>query len=147
MKWIDLPPVWLALFAALGWAQARYLPVLSFGRWGDWIGAALVLGGLGLMLAAAVEMRRHRTTIIPHQMPDAMVSSGIFGITRNPIYLGDALVLAGLGLRWDSILAILSLPVFVRLVTKRFIEGEEARLRQRFGPAFDDYSGRVRRWI
>src|SRR6056297_3254315 len=115
MKWIDLPPVWLALFAALGWAQARYLPVLSFGRWGDWIGAALVLGGLGLMLAAAVEMRRHRTTIIPHQMPDAMVSSGIFGITRNPIYLGDALVLAGLGLRWDSILAILSLPVFVRL--------------------------------
>jgi len=147
MKWIDLPPVWLALFAALGWAQARYLPVLSFGRWGDWIGAALVLGGLGLMLAAAVEMRRHRTTIIPHQIPDAMVSSGIFGITRNPIYLGDALVLAGLGLRWDSILAILSLPVFVRLVTKRFIEGEEARLRQRFGPAFDDYSGRVRRWI
>jgi len=147
MKWIDLPPVWLAAFVALGWAQARYLPVFSFGRWGDWIGAALVLGGLGLMLAAAVEMRRHRTTIIPHQMPDAMVSSGIFGITRNPIYLGDALVLAGLGLRWDSILAILSLPVFVRLVTKRFIEGEEARLRQRFGPAFDDYSGRVRRWI
>ncbi len=147
MKWLDLPPLWLAVFVALGWAQARYVPIVSFGIWGDWLGAGLVLAGLGLMGAAALEMRRYRTTIVPHRMPVAMVSSGIFGLSRNPIYLGDALILAGLGLRWDSPLAIVSVPVFMWLVTHRFIRGEEARLRERFGEAFDRYAARVRRWI
>ncbi len=147
MKWLDLPPIWLALFLALGWAQARAVPLVSFGAAGDWIGGILVLAGLGLMGAAAFGMWRARTTIIPHQMPDAMVSRGVFGLSRNPIYLGDALVLAGLGLRWDSVLALLLLPLFVVVITRRFILGEEARLREKFGPAFDEYAARVRRWI
>lgn len=147
MKWIDLPPVWLAGFVVLGWVQSRFVPVVSFGAAGDWLGGGLVFAGLGLMVAAAYEMRRYRTTIIPHLMPDAMVTSGVFALSRNPIYLGDVLVLAGLGLRWDSPLAIVCIPVFIWVVTRRFILGEEARLNEKFGAAFDDYAARVRRWI
>jgi protein-S-isoprenylcysteine O-methyltransferase Ste14 len=146
MKWIDLPPVWLAVFALLGWVQAHWLPLGAFGRAGDWLGGALVLAGLGLALAAAVEFRRARTTIIPHGMPTAIVTSGVYRISRNPIYLGDALILAGLGLRWDSVLALLLVPVFVAVITARFIRPEEGRLRARFGAAFDAWAARVRRW-
>ena len=97
MKWLDLPPVWLAAFAALGWAQARHVPLIAFGSWA--------------------------------------------------IYLGGALVLAGRGLRWDSPIAIVCIPVFMWVVTRRFILGEEARLSEKFGAAFDDYAAQVRRWI
>jgi protein-S-isoprenylcysteine O-methyltransferase Ste14 len=146
MKWIDLPPVWLALFAALGWAQAAWWPLGSFGSWGDWAGAALVALGVGLAVAAALEFRRARTTIIPHGTPTAIVTSGVYRISRNPIYLGDALILAGLGLRWDSVLALVLVPVFVAVVTARFIRPEEARLRARFGAEFEAWAARVRRW-
>ena len=146
MKWIDLPPLWLALFVALGWAQAEWLPFGSFGAAGDWIGACLVLAGLGLAVAAAVEFRRARTTIIPHEMPTAIVTSGVYRFSRNPIYLGDALILTGLGFRWDSVLALVLAPVFVAVITARFILPEEARLRARFGAEFDAWAARVRRW-
>jgi len=146
MKWIDLPPVWLALFVGLGWAQATWWPVGSFGRAGDWLGGALVVAGLGLAVAAALEFRRARTTIMPHEEPSAIVTSGIYGFSRNPIYLGDALILTGLGLRWDSVLALVLVPVFVAVITARFIAPEEGRLRARFGAEFEAWAARVRRW-
>lgn len=147
MKRIDLPPVWLAIFAALGWGQAAWFPVASFGAFGDWAGGALVLAGLALAVGAAVEFRRARTTIIPHGTPSAIVTSGVYRISRNPIYLGDALILAGLGLRWDSVLALILVPVFAAVVTVRFIVPEERRLRALFAAEFEDWAGRVRRWI
>jgi protein-S-isoprenylcysteine O-methyltransferase Ste14 len=146
MKWIDLPPVWLGLFVALGWVQAARFPLGSFGAAGDWIGALLVGAGLALAIAAAVEFRRARTTIIPHEEPSAIVTSGVYRFSRNPIYLGDALILAGLGLRWDSVLALVLVPVFVAVITARFIRPEEARLRVRFGAEFEAWAARVRRW-
>jgi protein-S-isoprenylcysteine O-methyltransferase Ste14 len=146
MKWIDLPPVWLAGCVALGWVQAVSFPVGSFGAAGDWIGGALVVAGLALAVAAAVEFRRARTTIIPHEEPSAIVTSGVYRLSRNPIYLGDALILAGLGLRWDSVLALVLVPVFVAVVTARFIVPEEGRLKARFGAEYADWAARVRRW-
>jgi protein-S-isoprenylcysteine O-methyltransferase Ste14 len=146
MKWIDLPPVWLAVFVALGWVQARWWPVGSFGALGDWVGALLVAAGLALAVAAAVEFWRARTTIIPHEEPSAIVTSGVYRLSRNPIYLGDALILTGLGLRWDSVLALVLVPVFVAVVTARFIMPEEGRLKARFGPEWEAWAGRVRRW-
>ncbi len=146
MKWIDLPPVWLGVFAALGWVQAEWWPVGSFGAAGDWIGPLLVVAGLALAVAAAVEFRRARTTIIPHEEPSAIVTSGVYRLSRNPIYLGDALILAGLGLRWDSVLALALVPVFVAVITARFIVPEEARLKARFGAEWEAWAARVRRW-
>jgi protein-S-isoprenylcysteine O-methyltransferase Ste14 len=146
MKWIDLPPVWLGVFAVLGWVQAAWWPVGSFGVFGDWVGALLVAAGLALAVAAAVEFRRARTTIIPHEEPSAIVTSGVYRLSRNPIYLGDALILTGLGLRWDSVLALVLVPVFVAVVTARFIVPEEGRLKARFGAEYAAWAARVRRW-
>lgn len=147
LKWIDMPPVWTALFLALAWTQRSFWPVGSFGPAGDLLGGLLVGGGLLLMALALAEMRRHRTTVIPHLDADRLVTSGIFKRSRNPIYLGDSMVLAGLVLYWDAVLALVLVPVFVWVIEKRFIEGEERRLRRRFGAEFARYEREVRRWI
>ncbi|RKT30860.1 protein-S-isoprenylcysteine O-methyltransferase Ste14 [Roseovarius halotolerans] len=148
-KWIDLPPVWLAGFLAVAWAQSAYYPAgLGFGgAWADFAGGLLIGGGVLLMALAFFEFRRHRTTLMPHETPERLVQSGIFTRTRNPIYVGDALVLLGFILRWDAVLALPLLPVFVWVLEKRFIEPEEDRMRRKFRMDFARYCEKTRRWI
>ncbi len=150
MKWIDLPPVWLAAFVALAWAQARYFPAgLDFGGfWAvDLLAGMLVGGGVLLMVLAFAEFRRHRTTVIPHNTPTALIQSGIYSRTRNPIYLGDAMILAGLILWFDAVLALVLIPVFVWVIERRFVIPEENRMRRAFKAEFARYERKVRRWI
>ena len=148
VKWIDLPPVWLAAFLALAWLQATRLPVpLQGGALADLLGGLMVGGGVVLMLLAVIQMRQAGTTVIPHQQPQALVDIGVFARSRNPIYLGDALVLCGFILFWDAWPSLVLVPLFVWLITDRFILPEEARLRDAFGARFEDYADRVRRWI
>ena len=149
LKWIDLPPVWLAAMIALAWAQATWLPLgLGFGgAWADFAGGILVGGGLILMVLAVHEMCRARTTVIPHREADKLVQSGIFSRSRNPIYLGDMLVLAGLILRLDAVLALPLVPVFLWILEKRFVIPEENRLRRKFRADFARYCQKTRRWI
>ncbi len=149
LKWIDLPPVWLIGALAIAWWQAQnYTLGLSFGgAWSEFAGGVLVGGGLLLMLLAVYEMRRHRTTIIPHQTASALVTTGIFSRSRNPIYLGDMLVLAGLILRWDAVLSLPLIPIFVWIIERRFIMPEEDRLRRAFRMEYARYMQKTRRWI
>ncbi|WP_116597269.1 methyltransferase family protein [Primorskyibacter marinus] len=149
MKWLDLPPVWLVGALGLAWAQKTWAPLgLSFGPvWADLLGGMLVGGGLLLMVLAVYEMRSKRTTVVPHRIPDALVTTGIFSRTRNPIYLGDSMILTGLILYWDAVLALPLVPIFVWLIEVRFILPEEARLRRKFVAQFARYTQQVRRWV
>ena len=149
IRWIDLPPVWLAVFAAAAWMQANHYDfgVQFGGAWADLVGGMLVGGGILLMLLAFYEMKRMKTTVIPHREADSLVQSGIFSRTRNPIYLGDALVLTGLILNWNAVLALPLIPIFVWLIERRFIVPEEGRLRRKFKTDFARYEQKVRRWI
>ncbi len=92
---LDWPPVWTAAAVVLSWLAAQIMPWPLFGTLGQVLGAVLALAGLGLMAAAALEMQKARTTVIPRRPPTALVTSGIFEYSRNPIYLGDLLVTAG----------------------------------------------------
>lgn len=142
---IDFPPVWLAGFAALGGVIGRLAPIeLDFN---SILGAGLILVGLGLMLVAVAQMALARTTVIPHRDPSALVMGGVFALSRNPIYLADALVLTGLYLHWDALVALPLVAVFMAIITRRFIRPEEARLGAMFGEIYDDYRARTRRWI
>jgi len=92
-------------------------------------------------------MRKWRTTVIPHQEAAHLVTSGIFKRSRNPIYLGDALILTGIILRLDAVLALPLVPLFVWLIERRFILAEEDRLRRKFRTAWGRYEQATRRWI
>ncbi|MCF2870253.1 isoprenylcysteine carboxylmethyltransferase family protein [Octadecabacter sp. G9-8] len=149
MKWIDIPPVWL--IAALGaaywlglvqpWGLSLVHPLAQF------IAAVLIGAGLILMVLAVMEMRRQKTTVIPHLDANNLVQTGIFKRTRNPIYLGDALLLAGFILRWDAPVALPLVPVLLWVFEKRFIIPEEDRLRRKFRQEFHRYTQQTRRWI
>lgn len=149
LRWLDIPPVWLAVFLALAWCQSQFLNFgLSLGgRWAEFVGGLLLGGGVILIALAATEMRRQKTTIIPHHEADRLVQSGIFSRTRNPIYLGDLLILLGMALYWDAVLALVLVPVFLWIIERRFVVPEENRLRVKFRADFARYCQKVRRWV
>ena len=146
-KMIDLPPVWLAAFVGAVWGMDRLLPMPLLGGAGDWAALALLLTGVGLMLGAVAQMALARTTVIPHRQPQALVTQGVFRLSRNPIYLADAAFLLAAVLWLDVVLALPLVPVFMLVIRQRFIRSEEARLRAGFGPEFEIWAARTRRWI
>lgn len=153
MQWLELkvPPllVWLVFAAAmLGLSHlvpqfALTLPAASV------IAIALVAAGAGIACAGVIAFRRQRTTLNPLK-PDAsssVVSSGIYRFSRNPMYLGILLMLAGWAVWLTSIAAIVLLPGFVAYMSRFQIEPEERALLAKFGPPYAHYKARVRRWI
>jgi protein-S-isoprenylcysteine O-methyltransferase Ste14 len=149
LKWIDIPPVWLTAFAMAAYFQAQYFSLglsLDFAVT-RFVAGLLLGGGVLLGLLAVYEMRRQDTTIIPHREADRLVQSGIFSRMRNPIYLGDLLILAGITLYFDAVLALVLVPVLARVLERRFILPEEDRLRRKFRADFALYCQKTRRWI
>ncbi|WP_435259269.1 methyltransferase family protein [Thioclava sp. FR2] len=146
-KLTDLPPVWLALGLCLVWGLDQLVPWSLFGPGGRPVGALLIFTGLGLVLLAAAQMIRHRTTVIPKNDPSHLMTTGLFRLSRNPIYLGDAMILAGAILWWDVPHGVPVLIGFMALIQHRFILDEEDRLRAAFGDAFERWASRTGRWI
>ncbi len=148
MRRIDWPPVWLLGFMAATWGLARLFPGLAVAVRGQVL-AGLVLIGIGVLISvlAVQQMARARTTVIPRRDPNALVTSGVFRVTRNPIYLSDWIMLLGWIVLWGAVLALPLLWLFPRIITRRFIEGEEERMRAHFGDRFEDWANRTRRWI
>lgn len=142
----ESPPTWLLLFLGLAALQARFLPLFDTGRAGRIAGTVLIVVGFAIFVAALLQFRRHATTVMPRENPAAMIDTGIYQLSRNPIYLADAMFLAGAALWWDAG-SLLLVPVFVWIITRRFITGEEAGLRTAFSPAFDRYAAQTRRWL
>lgn len=147
MRIFDWPPVWLAAALLLVWGFDWLLPWGMFGALGRGIGAALVFLGLGLMLLAAAQMYRAQTTVIPRRKAQRLVTSGVFRLSRNPIYLGDALVLAGVILAWDVPVALPLLLGFILVIQHRFILAEEAALRAAFATDYAAWAAKTRRWL
>jgi len=122
------------------------LPWTPLGVTGRVFGAVLILAGLAAMLVAVLEMTKAKTTVIPRRKPAALVTSGIFEYSRNPIYLGDALVVAGAMLWLQVPWALPMIGVFAWILRHRFIDGEEQRLTETFGAEFSLWAARTGRW-
>jgi protein-S-isoprenylcysteine O-methyltransferase Ste14 len=146
LAFLDLPPVWLAAHLLAAWLLAPVSPPV-LGKPGILAGIGLVGLGLLITLLAAAQMALARTTVIPRRTPSALVTSGLFAWSRNPIYLSDVLILLGAILWLDAILALPLVAGFVWLIQNRFILDEEARLTERFGPEFDLWAAHTRRWV
>ena len=143
MKWIDLPPVWTAAAVLVTWALplgGPWEPAVVAGR--------IALGAAAFLFAASLfEFMRARTTVIPREAPSALITTGIFRLSRNPIYLADLLILTGVSLIWGKFIGLILVPLLGWVLFRRFIAGEEARLREIFGEDYTAYTARTRRWI
>lgn len=146
---LNIPPVWLALGIVAAWIQGRYLPMppaLDGGVWTT-LSSLLIWGGAVLILLAAFAFWRARTTIIPHRTPERLITSGIYAYSRNPIYLGDVLILTGFVIHFDAWPSLMLVPLFIWWGNRAFIQPEEDRMRVKFKAEFTRYEQNVRRWI
>lgn len=148
---LRVPPllVWGG-FGLLGWLAAFLSRALSIDYPGrPWVTGACVIGGLVFALSGVASFRRARTTVNPMK-PDAttaLVVSGIYRVTRNPMYLGFLLFLVA-EIAWlANPVACLTAPLFVLYLNRFQILPEEDFLRAQFGPEYDVYVARVRRWL
>jgi protein-S-isoprenylcysteine O-methyltransferase Ste14 len=110
-------------------------------------GLALVAAGQTVAAAGVVTFRKHGTTFIPNEPVTAMVTSGPYAYTRNPMYLGLTIMYAGGSLVIGSWWPVVVLPAVVAYIDRNVIRREEAYLRGRYGAAYDDFSRHTRRWL
>ena len=146
------PPLVAAAVAGCMYAAAVLLPapVLALPP-GVRVGMALALAavGAGFDVAGLWAFRKARTTVnplTPHRSV-AVVSTGVYRFTRNPMYLGLALILLGLAVYLASPWALLGPLVFAAYITRFQIVPDERALQARFGAAYTAYRARVRRWL
>jgi protein-S-isoprenylcysteine O-methyltransferase Ste14 len=148
---IARPPLLFLAALLLGVVLDRLLPV-AFAMPGadsvQWtIASCLMLIGLALAAAGIRNFVRSATPVPTNEPTRALVTTGIHGWTRNPIYLGLFLLYDGIGIAARSPWALmLTLPL---AITIRYgvVAREEAYLKRRFGDAYRDYKARVRRWL
>jgi protein-S-isoprenylcysteine O-methyltransferase Ste14 len=113
------------------------------------LGAVVIALGALLVVQGARTFWRNETTIDPVDLEraSALVTSGVFRYSRNPMYVGFTVALLGWAVCLAAPLALLG-PVAFVLFTNRFqIIPEERVMRAKFGQAYDDYRGQVRRWV
>ena len=146
-----LPPPAIALTTALlMWLAVDATPSLAITfAWHLHSGILLVIVGLLFDVSGFLAFRKAGTTINPLKpaRTSAMVISGIYRISRNPMYLGLLLNLTGWAVYLSHPLAFLGLPFFVLVITRFQIAPEERLLSEKFGVDFESYKNAVRRWI
>jgi protein-S-isoprenylcysteine O-methyltransferase Ste14 len=145
LGWIDLPPVWLAAALVGSWHLRGIGPDL--GAFGVAAGGLVAVAALVLVALAVREFARHRTTVVPHNVPAALVTTGIYARSRNPIYLADLMILGGLSLAWNAPLGLALVPILWWILDRRFVRPEEARMSGKFLAGFDAYTQRTGRWL
>lgn len=153
MQFLELkvPPVPLAaVFAAAMFGLSLLAPGASVVFAGHtFIAIALALIGVAIAIAGILAFRAHSTTVNP-LTPNAssvVVSSGVYSLSRNPMYLGFLLALAGWSVYLSNVLAALLLPAFVAYLIRFQIKPEERALLIKFGPSFAKYMAAVGRWL
>ena len=144
-----LPPLLLLGSILLGVAL-HWLWPLGFEAGGGrrvLVGLALLAAGIGAGAWTIVWMRRTKQDPDPRKPTPELILGGPFRYSRNPIYVGMALVQTGVGIALGNAWVLLLLPPTLLVLARGVIEKEEAYLARKFGAAYVDYRARVRRWI
>ena len=142
------PPTlfWLLIAAIL--AADRFLPLVGFDVPGlPWGGGALVVLGIGISVAGKRRFQRAGTNVQTFEDPGELVTNGLYGLSRNPMYLG--LVLAGFGAALVSatLTAVVLSAAFALIVRCWYIAFEERVMRRHFGERYAAYCRSVGRWL
>jgi len=132
------------------WLAARAVPGLAVDHPGRIVLAALAAtAGFAAAIAGVVQFRRAKTTVNPlrPETASSLVTGGVYRVSRNPMYLGMALILFGWAVWLGNPATVLVLPLFVAYMTRFQIIPEERALTATFGEVFAEYRRRVRRWL
>ena len=146
---VRLPPPLIFLgFLLLGlWYDSPWFEGRMAEIWMTAAGGVVAALGLALMLTSIARFKKVGSNVEPWKPTTTIITTGVYGYSRNPIYLGMALAHGGLAICGGS-LAALATVVFSVLVTRTYVIAREERyLEAKFGSVYSDYKKRVRRWI
>jgi protein-S-isoprenylcysteine O-methyltransferase Ste14 len=135
----------LAMLAMIGVHLTYPHPRLLASPW-VLVGILPILAGIALNLVADRALHRSGTAVKPLAESTALVTTGAYAVSRNPMYLGFVLILVGVGLLLGSAPPFAVVPIFAVFVDRVFIALEERKLAGRFGPDWEAYVRRTRRW-
>jgi protein-S-isoprenylcysteine O-methyltransferase Ste14 len=148
---LKIPPVALLFgFALLMWRVAVWAPGLNVRFLFQSIVAWVIgLSGIITCILGVAAFKRAKTTVNPTkpESSSSLVTSGIYRCTRNPMYLGFLVMLAGWAVARANMLVFLALPAFVLYMNQFQIKPEERALMSIFGDEFKKYCSSVRRWV
>lgn len=148
---LKIPPPLVALLLGAGaWRLAPLGPAVAWPealRQG--LAGVLLLAGVALDFSGLLAFVSRRTTVSPlsPRKSSALVTTGIYRFTRNPMYLGLAILLTAWAVWQAALLPFLGPVLFVAYITRFQIRPEERVLTDLFGPRYADYQRRVRRWL
>ena len=144
------PPLLVILFSGLMWLASKTLPVIELPKTlrCSFLFTSCIIATL-ITLAGVIAFKRQKTTVNPTKPGNtsSLVTSGVYQITRNPMYLGLAIFLIGCAFFLGSVYALGFVPCFVLYMQRFQIMPEEKALETIFGDTFLDYKQQVRRWI
>ena len=144
------PPIVAVLVAAVMWGISLATPSADVSAPIRLVAAiALALAGLATAVSGAVAFRRAKTTASPlkPETTSSLVISGVYRFTRNPMYVGVALILLAWAVSLSSIWTLLGPLIFILYITRFQIIPEERTLAGIFGAAYSTYTAKVRRWL
>jgi protein-S-isoprenylcysteine O-methyltransferase Ste14 len=153
MAWLErrIPPPAVALVvAAAMWGVAGIGPRWTLAPAIHYVVVAVVAAaGAAFDLLGLLAFRRARTTVNPlrPEKASSLVTGGIYRVTRNPMYVGMALVLLAWAAHLSALLPFAGIAAFIAYITRFQIRPEERALDALFGQSFADYAARVRRWL
>lgn len=144
------PPIVAVICAAVMWGSSIITPSVEIADSVRIVMAAIVASiGAFFCVAGVVSFRRAKTTVNPlkPETASSLVSSGIYQVSRNPMYVGFALFLVALAVYLSSPLELLGVVAFVLYINRFQIHPEERALSALFGSEFDLYKKSVRKWV
>jgi protein-S-isoprenylcysteine O-methyltransferase Ste14 len=145
--WVPPPLIYVVIFG-IGWLLHQIVPLTMPPALPMRAVGLLFLGaGVLLLVWSNVQFRRAHTSLVPIKPTAAMVMSGAYRLTRNPMYLGLLCVYIGCACWFGIVWALILVPLVVLAVQRLAIAKEERYLEQRFGEPYRQYRTQVRRWL
>jgi protein-S-isoprenylcysteine O-methyltransferase Ste14 len=125
-----------------------FIPILKITPY-PWnlTGIVLLIIGVCLNLVADAAFKRERTTVKPFEKSTALIVSGVFTLSRHPMYLGMILILLGIAILMGTLSPLIIVALFGILMELVFVETEERMLVEQFGERWLAYRNNVRKWI
>ena len=143
-----IPPLIYLAGIVIGFLATIWMPTKVVSDLVAWtVGGILIFCGAVLTGSAVLKFKDVGTTVRPDRAASTLVIAGPYKISRNPMYLGLALVYLGIAIAGQSVWALILLPVVLAIIQRRAIEPEEAFLEKRFGANYISYKEKVRRWL
>ena len=143
-----LPPTYFFFFIVLMVVLHFLYPMADVVPYPWWLlGIVPLVLGIVFNLVADQAFKKHQTTVKPYEESTTLITSGVFGLTRNPMYLGMVFILIGIAVLIGSLGPFVVIPFYIVLMDRVYITVEERMLAQKFGENWEAYAARARRWI